>query len=171
MRDGQERRQQLIRILENSTEPVSGGSLAKMLHVSRQIIAQDIALLRAVNEEIFATPRGYVLDRRMHKRYRRSYAVNHTREQIVDELYTIIDNGGKVLNVIVAHDVYGQIQADLILETREDVDAFNVRIRESKAGPLLAMSDGNHIHTVEASSEKILDNIEEDLKAKGYLIS
>ena len=171
MRDGQERREQIIHILESRTEPVSGSSLAKTLHVSRQIIVQDVALLRAVNEAIFATPRGYVLDRKSQKRCRRSFAVNHTRDQIVDELYTIIDNGGKVLNVIVAHDVYGQIQADLILETREDVDAFDARIRESKAGPLLLMSDGDHIHTVEASSEKILDNIEADLAAKGYLIS
>lgn len=171
MHESEQRRENLLDILKKCDEPVSGSSLAKSLQVSRQIIVQDIALLRAANVEIFATPRGYVIGRETAGRVRRSFMVNHTKEQIVDELYTIIDNGGKVLNVIVSHDVYGQIQADLILENRHDVDAFIHRINTSKAGPLLSLSDGVHIHTVEASSEKILDNIERDLEQKGYLIS
>ena len=105
------------------------------------------------------------------KKYRRSYMVNHTKEQIVDELSLIVDNGGKVLNVIVAHDVYGQIQADLILENRQDILAFYERMGSSKAGPLLQLSNGIHIHTVEAASERILDNIERDLRERGYLVA
>ena len=89
----------------------------------------------------------------------------------MDELTLIVENGGKVLNVIVAHDVYGQIQADLVLETKEDVDAFYERMNSSKAGPLARISNGVHIHVVEAASEKILDNIERDLKERGYLIT
>ena len=97
--------------------------------------------------------------------------VNHTKEQIVDELSLIVDNGGKVLNVIVAHDVYGQIQADLILENRQDIRAFYERLGSSTAGPLLQLSNGIHIHTVEAASERILDNIERDLRERGYLVA
>ena len=69
------------------------------------------------------------------------------------------------MNVIVAHDVYGQIQADLILENRQDILAFYERMGSSKAGPLLQLSNGIHIHTVEA------DNIERDLRERGYLVA
>lgn len=172
MVEGDIRRGRLLDILKNSSGPVSGSALSKALGVSRQVIVQDIALLRAGNSEIFATPKGYILyTQGPVKKYRRSYMVNHTKEQIVDELSLIVDNGGKVLNVIVAHDVYGQIQADLILESRKDVMAFYERMGSSKAGPLLQISNGVHIHTVEAASERILDNIERDLRERGYLIT
>ncbi len=172
MVEGDIRRGRLLDILKNSSGPVSGSALSKALGVSRQVIVQDIALLRAGNSEIFATPKGYILyTQEPVKKYRRSYMVNHTKEQIVDELSLIVDNGGKVLNVIVAHDVYGQIQADLILESRKDVMAFYERMGSSKAGPLLQISNGVHIHTVEAASERILDNIERDLRERGYLIT
>ena len=166
------RRKRLLDVLKNSSGPVSGSDLSKALGVSRQVIVQDIALLRAGSAEIFATPKGYILyTQGPAKKYRRSYMVNHTKEQIVDELSLIVDNGGKVLNVIVAHDVYGQIQADLILENRQDILAFYERMGSSKAGPLLQLSNGIHIHTVEAASERILDNIERDLRERGYLVA
>ena len=171
MKEGNSRRERLVNILKTSARPVSGSALSKELGVSRQVIVQDIALLRASNVEVFATPRGYVLySQAQGKRYRRTFMVNHSQDEIVDELSTIIDNGGKVLNVIVAHDVYGQIEADLILESIEDVEDFYRRIRSSQAGPLLQISNGIHIHTVEASSEHILNNIERDLREKGYLV-
>lgn len=171
MIEGRIRREKLLDILKNSAAPVSGSALSKELGVSRQVIVQDIALLRAGDEEIFATPKGYVLyTQRPGKRYRRTYMVNHTAEQIVDELSLIVDNGGKVLNVIVAHDVYGQIMADLVLENRQDVKNFYERMRTSETGPLLQISKGIHIHTVEAATERILDNIERDLQERGYLI-
>ena len=172
MVDGDIRREKLLDILKNSSGPVSGSSLSKALGVSRQAIVQDIALLRAGDSEIFATPKGYILyTQGPAKKYRRSFMVNQTKEQIVDELSLIVDNGGRVLNVIVAHDVYGQIQADLILENRQDVMAFYERMGSSKAGPLLQISNGVHIHTVEAASERILDNIERDLRERGYLVT
>ena len=44
--DGQARREQIVKILREQREPVSGSRLAKLLGVSRQVIVQDIALLR-----------------------------------------------------------------------------------------------------------------------------
>ena len=167
-----ERRKEILKTLRSSDFPVAARELAAKFGVSRQVIVQDIALLRAGSAEIFATPKGYILyTQGPAKKYRRSYMVNHTKEQIVDELSLIVDNGGKVLNVIVAHDVYGQIQADLILENRQDILAFYERMGSSKAGPLLQLSNGIHIHTVEAASERILDNIERDLRERGYLVA
>ena len=50
---GEERRKQLLNILSSSNSPVSGGTLSKELNVSRQIIVQDISLLRANGATIF----------------------------------------------------------------------------------------------------------------------
>ena len=58
---GEERRKQLLNILSSSNNPVSGGTLAKELNVSRQIIVQDISLLRANGSNIFSTYKGYLL--------------------------------------------------------------------------------------------------------------
>ena len=52
---GEERRNQIIHILQSSTTPVSGVKLAKMLDVSRQVIVQDVALLRAIYAFILQT--------------------------------------------------------------------------------------------------------------------
>ena len=48
--------------------------------------------------------------------------MQHTTEQMQDELYTIVDYGGKVLDAVVEHDIYGQITVDLMLCNRMDVD-------------------------------------------------
>ena len=44
---GLERRQKIIRMIQESETPVSGKELAKTCDVSRQVIVQDIALIRA----------------------------------------------------------------------------------------------------------------------------
>jgi len=169
--EGKNRREKLISLLQQADAPVSGTDLAKYLGVSRQVIVQDIALLRAVDKNILSTNKGYVLHvpEPGNDRVKRSFAVRHTKEQIQDELYTIVDYGGKVLDVVVEHDIYGQIMVDLILCNRLDVDEFVERIETSKNRPLKVLTDGEHWHTVEADSEKVLDKIEEKLREKGYL--
>lgn len=57
---GEERRQEILKYIEESKKPVSGQKLAEIFHVSRQVIVQDIALLRAGDREILSTNRGYV---------------------------------------------------------------------------------------------------------------
>lgn len=169
--EGEKRRERLIALLKQADVPVSGTDLAKRLGVSRQVIVQDIALLRAVNKNILSTNKGYVLyvPQSGNERVKRSFAVNHSKSQIRDELYTIVDYGGKVLDVVVEHDIYGQIMVDLILCNRLDVDEFVERIEHSKSRPLKVLTEGEHWHTVEADSEKVLDKIGEKLKEGGYL--
>lgn len=171
MQEGEARRQHLLDILTTSDRPVSGSNLARALGVSRQVIVQDIALLRAVNKNILATTKGYILYSNQTAAYRRAYCVNHTDEAIADELNTIVDNGGKVLDVIIEHEIYGQISANLILESRSDVGNFCRLLKNTNARPLNIIAGGIHYHTVEARSEVILDNIERALKEKGYLVS
>ena len=169
--EGEKRREQLITLLQQADVPVSGTDLAKRLGVSRQVIVQDIALLRAVNKNILSTNKGYILyiPQTGTERVKRSFAVSHSKSQIREELYTIVDYGGKVLDVVVEHDIYGQIMVDLILCNRLDVDEFVERIENSKSRPLKVLTEGEHWHTVEADSEKILDKIGEKLKEGGYL--
>ena len=167
---GEERRTKIIEILRSSEEPVSGAELAKRLHVSRQVIVQDIALLRAVNRNIISTTRGYVLYIQEVQKVNRCFLVKHSDEEIEDELCTIVDNGGKVLDVIVMHDIYGEIITGLIIKSRNDVYDFVDKLKSRKTLPLKDLTGGVHLHTVEADSEAILDSIEKKLKEKKYLI-
>ena len=77
---GEERRKQLLNILSSSNNPVSGGTLSKELNVSRQIIVQDISLLRANGATIFSTNKGYLLQE--DRKYSRVFKVYHTDDQV-----------------------------------------------------------------------------------------
>ncbi len=169
--EGQERREKILELLNLSDDPISGSEFAKKLGVSRQVIVQDIALLRAVNKNILSTTKGYMLYHRENQKVNRCFPVLHTTDQIEDELCTIVDNGGKILDVIVSHNVYGSISADLIISTRQDVYDFVDKVNSKKTVPLKELTHNQHFHTVEADSEQILDRIELGLKQKGFLIS
>lgn len=54
---GEERRGKIIQALKNSDKAVSATTLAKEFDVSRQVIVQDVALLRA-NGKIYFVPTG-----------------------------------------------------------------------------------------------------------------
>lgn len=169
--EGEKRRQQIIEMLKFSEFPLSGTELAQRLKVSRQIIVQDIALLRATNKNILATNKGYLLFvEEKTAKYQRAVKVKHENEAILDELYTIVDYGGKLLNVVVEHAIYGQILVDLIICNREDANLFVKAIEENATKPLTELTDGVHWHTIEAGSEKQLNQIVEKLEQKGYLI-
>lgn len=167
---GEERRKKIIEILQKSEEPVSGTELAKRLNVSRQVIVQDIALLRAVNRNIISTTKGYVLYYQELQKVNRCFLVRHTDDEIEDELCIIVDNGGKVLDVIVMHDIYGEISTGLIIKNRKDVYDFLEKLKGHKTVPLKELTGGVHLHTVEADSEAILDSIEQKLREKSYLV-
>jgi len=56
--NGEERRKEILKFIGQSPKPVSGTELAKQFDVSRQVIVQDVALLRAQNQDILSTHRG-----------------------------------------------------------------------------------------------------------------
>ena len=161
--EGNIRRKKIIEILTSERQPVSGSALAKMTGVSRQVIVQDITLLRT-QYPIFATAKGYLLYTAETAKPRRTFCVKHEPEDTRKELNLIVDRGGKVLDVMVEHDVYGQIRADLMLSCRNEVEEFCRLLEKSRSGPLNMMSGGVHYHTVEAATEAVLDEIEEALK-------
>lgn len=167
--DGNKRRQKLIQIIKDRQKPISGGELSQMLGVSRQVIVQDIALLRASDVDIISTTKGYMLYQTKEPKIQRVFCVNHSTEEIEDELCTIVDNGGKILDVHVIHEIYGQIVTDLIIRNRNDVYDFVQKVKDKKIVPLKELTAGNHHHTIEADSEETLDRIEEALRKKNYL--
>ncbi len=167
--EGSKRREQLIKILKEQAEPISCGELSRLLGVSRQVIVQDIALLRASDINIFSTTKGYLIYHSEHPLIKRIFKVKHTTKQIEDELCTFVDNGGKILDVLVVHEIYGEIATPLIIRNRQDVYDFVKSVDEKKIVPLKELTAGVHQHTVEADSEEALDRIERALKEKGYL--
>ena len=167
--EGTKRREQLIKILSGQTEPISGGELSRLLGVSRQVIVQDITLLRATGINIFSTTKGYLIFQSDEPRVKRIFRVKHTTEQIEDELCTFVDNGGKILDVVVNHEIYGDIATALTIRNRQDVYDFVKKVQEKKIVPLKDLTDGIHQHTVVADTEETLDRIEKALKDKGYL--
>ena len=54
---GVKRRAEIVRQIQAQAEPVSGQKLAAAYGVSRQVIVQDIALIRAAGYDIIATNR------------------------------------------------------------------------------------------------------------------
>ncbi|HHV09663.1 MAG TPA: transcription repressor NadR [Clostridiales bacterium] len=168
--EGRERREQLVKILRESSEPVSGTELSRRLGVSRQVIVQDIALLRAQELNIFATTKGYLIYQLERSSVRRIFQVKHSNDQIEDELCTIVDNGGKILDVQVEHEIYGEIGTELIIRNRQDVYDFVKKVEEEKIVPLKELTYGIHKHTIEADTEETLNRVGLALAKKGYLM-
>lgn len=170
--DGEQRREEIIRMLKGSGKPVSGTELARRLQVSRQVIVQDVALLRAVNKNILSTNKGYLLfePEREAGECRKAIRVRHTTEQVLDEFYTIVDLGGKIFDVVVEHELYGQIAVDLIIDSRQDAEEFYQKMQNSRVKPLKELTEDIHYHTVAARDEAAMERIEQALREKGYLM-
>ena len=169
--DGQGRRDQILELLSNTHTPISGTELSKIFGVSRQIIVQDIALLRAKNREIISTNKGYLLFHSIGDDGAQTVVmVKHNSDEVYDEFATIVELGGRVLDVSIDHDYYGQIQIDLVINDLNDAREFVQKMKESKSQPLKCLTGDIHYHTIAAPSEKVLQLIRNELREKGYLI-
>ena len=164
---GQKRREEIIRILQESEGPVPGTELAERLNVSRQVIVQDMALLRTSGVEIVSTHWGYVLAGT--KQASRVFKVIHTEEQVEEELNLYVDFGGKVDDVFVYHKVHGVIKVPLNIRSRRDVQKYMENISEGKSTQLMKLTSNYHYHTITAESEDILDQIQAELSERDML--
>jgi len=95
--------------------------------------------------------------------------VHHTTDQTEDELNTIVDFGGTVVDVFVWHKVYGKITAELNISSRLHVKQFIEGVRSGKSTELMNITGGYHYHTVRAESYEVLDSIVEALDRGGYI--
>lgn len=165
--NGAQRRTKILSMLRQSEKPLSGGVLGKETGVSRQVVVQDIALLRTEGYEIVATARGYVLPESGQPS--RVFKVCHMDDRTEEELTAIVDLGGCITDVTVNHRAYGKVTAPLNIRSRRDVRAFIEQMKTGKSTPLSQVTSGYHFHTVSAENEEILDEIEQMLREKGLL--
>ncbi|KXG45007.1 transcriptional regulator [Tepidibacillus decaturensis] len=171
-RSGEERRRILLQWLKESEEPLTGQILAEKLNVSRQVIVQDISLLKAKNEPIIATAQGYVYLREKESAhsFKRIIACNHTPAQTEAELNLIVDHGVFIRDVIIEHPIYGEMTASLVIKNRRDVKQFIQKMEDSKASYLSDLTEGTHLHTLEADTIEQLDEVCLAFKKAGFLL-
>ncbi|WP_040215096.1 transcription repressor NadR [Clostridium polynesiense] len=165
-----ERRNEIFKMLLNSVKPLKGIDLANKLGVTRQVIVRDIAILRAEGRAIIATPEGYIIYNAGDIKITRIIAVNHNKDELYDEMSTIIKYGGRIEDVIVEHPLYGEIKSNLLIKNAADLEAFMKSFNGLKAEPLSTLTAGLHLHTISADDEETLDRIVEELKNKNYII-
>ncbi len=161
------RRSEILKVLLTADVPVSASTLAKQFGVSRQTIVQDIALLRAIGNDIISLSRGYKIT--MSKMFRRVFKLYQTEESVQNELNVIVDNGGAIVDVFIYHRSYGKVRADMNIKNRADVQRFLNDLKTGKSSLLSNATSGYHYHTVEAETEGTLDAIEKALSEGGFI--
>lgn len=165
------RRKRITEMLEKSSQPITGGELADHLSVSRQVIVQDIALLKARQLPIIATSQGYLfLTKPENAKASRMIACKHTISETASELNLIVDQGVSIINVTVEHPLYGEMTGSLMIRSRVDVMHFIDRLSNSGAALLSSLTGGVHLHLLEADSPEEIDHAVEALKKAGFLL-
>ena len=118
-----QRREEILALLNQADAPIAAKDLAARFGVSRQVIVQDLAVIRASRPNIISTNRGYILQQQ-ETGCLREFKVRHTPEQAGQELNLIVDHGGRVKNISISHRVYGRITAEMDIRSRQDVQAL-----------------------------------------------
>ena len=166
-----QRREQILQVLREQQGPVSASTLARRFSVSRQIVVGDIALLRASNVDILATPRGYLLQKKEEPvGIQFTVACCHSQDDMKKEMYTVVDLGGELIDVVIEHPVYGQLTGALRLRSRYDVAEFLRRVAQEGARPLSDLTGGIHLHTIRCPDEETSRRVLESLEALGFLL-
>jgi len=168
--DATVRRDEIYKIINQDKAPVSASALAKILKVSRQVIVGDIALLRAQGNEIVATARGYMIPEfRESNQYIGKIVCCHNAGNTRKELYTMVDLEAVVINVIIEHDLYGEITGQLNIKNRDDVDIFIERVKSSEVKLLSELKSGIHLHTIACRDKAHFEQVYQALDNAGFL--
>lgn len=163
------RRERIIKLLTELDTPLSATAIASQFSVSRQVIVGDIALLRASGAQIIATPRGYRLEQSSSSGIETEIVCIHDADRLAEELYTVVDLGGAIVDVTVEHSVYGQLCAPLHIFSRFDADALLDKLKAANAQPLCALTDGIHLHRLRCPNQAVQTRVLDALRAKGLL--
>lgn len=170
-KSGQERRDFLLELLKKSTGPLKAAQLAQITGVSRQVIVQDMALLRAKKEPVLSTSQGYIYFKdSSHQGVQGVIFSRHSSQDTERELTLLVDLGVHVLDVGIEHSVYGKIHRPLNLKSRLDVINFLSQMTQKEANLLSSLTDGLHFHTLEAPSTEVLDKACKVLTKEGFLV-
>ena len=163
----EQRRREIVALLMGAENPVSGSELSERTGVTRQVIVQDIALLKASGYEILSTHKGYVI--KSAPMVERVFKVHHGSDRTEEELSGIVALGGIVVDVYVWHKVYGKIGAGLNIFSEQGVKQFMEGIKSGRSTELMHITGGYHYHTVRADSAEVLDSIQQYLYDNNYI--
>ncbi|WP_296112252.1 transcription repressor NadR [uncultured Anaerococcus sp.] len=161
-----ERRIEIIKILQDSKKPVSGKDLAEKFDLSRQVIVKDIGILKAKGVEILSTNRGYKLKEK--EDCERIVRVKHDKKAIGEELNILVDRNITIKDVFICHRVYGTIKKDLDISSRNGVNIFLENLETD--APLLKLTSGIHYHTLIAKNPSDMEKGLKILRERKYLI-
>ena len=164
------RRVHIVAILREGGGPTTGAELSAALGVSRQAIVNDIAILRASGEPIHGSPRGYYLGEGASDGTTATFACVHDREASREELEVLVDRGITVLDVVVEHELYGEVRASMMVSSRADVDRYMDALMRTGAKPLSSLTKGVHVHHVRGPSPDALEAARRDLAERGFLL-
>ena len=162
-----ERREEIMKMLVESSRAIKGTELASLFNVTRQIIVKDIAILRAAGKNIIATPDGYIYNKDINKA-KSIIAVNHDSSKTIEELEIVVKYGGIIEDVIIEHPLYGEIRGNLMIKNLNDLYKFESKFKNVK--PLSNLTNGVHLHTIAADSKEDIESIINELKEKGFLL-
>lgn len=165
-----DRRENIIKLLLQSNEPIKGNVIAKKYLVTRQVIVKDIAILRAKGQSIIATPDGYIINKNEHK-VKAIIAVTHNEDEMFDEMSIIIEYGGTIEDVIVEHPLYGEISGMLMIKNYNELNKFIKKYQEQPARLLSVLTNGVHIHTISAENQDDIKLIISELKKRNFIVS
>ena len=156
-----QRREKILQQLHGASAPISASALAAKLGVSRQIVVGAA--------ELEATPRGYQFHPTPGGYTGILACVHRTADEMRTELYTVVDQGGVVVDVAVENPLYGELRGNLNLASRYDVDTFIIQAANTPECLLSRMTGGVHLHTLRCPDEETFQRIEAALREKGIL--
>ena len=162
-----QRRNEILQILKKAEAPIAAKDLAAHFGISRQVIVQDMAVIRVSTPGILSTTRGYIIQQ--DNGNSREFKVCHTPEQAETEMNLIVDYGGHIRNVSISHRLYGRISADMDVHSRQDVHEFLEALKNSRSSVLSSATSGYHYHLVDADTTERLDMIQSKLQEAGFL--
>jgi uncharacterized protein len=168
--NGAARRERILRLLREGRRSITGSELSSTLGVSRQAIVNDIAILRAAGEPIGGSPQGYRWRGEQPSGVLATIACRHDREGCQKELETLVAHGVAVLDVVVDHELYGEVHADMNVWTHRDVQRYMEVLHSSDVEPLSALTGGVHAHHVRAPDDVALGSARGDLANLGFLL-
>lgn len=163
-----ERRQLILNLIKEADSPIKAGDIAEQCLVTRQVIVNDISILRAEGNGITSTSKGYTIEKTTKNLY--VIECDHSEKDILEELYIIADCGCGVLNVIVEHDVYGEIIGNIEVFNRFEADEFYNKFKNSKTVSLSALTNNRHMHTLSCPSEKRFEEVKKRLVESGFIV-
>lgn len=160
-----ERLAYIVKRLESADGAVRGVQLAEECGVTRQIIVGDISTLRRNGKKINSSSLGYRMAKPKRPCFKQIMACRESLDRMLDELYTIVDLGGAVLNLAVEHGFYGYVKMDVNVRSHDEADRYLNYFRSTCRSVMDGFQDDGHQYLIETHSKEALARIRSALDA------